>query len=185
MTARMMPSPAVLGPARPAPQAAARPAADESDALVELFLVPGAAEPAGVPSPAAVEPARPIEPARASGPLAARPRSLAACVRGLTPLEVRCPYAGEVELAVDGEGRYHVLGWRGPDASIVEQVLIAARWAREHAAVLAAVNPGPSRADAVAHLLTDEAARLRWLEGAGIELHLVVRIGAGWASASL
>lgn len=216
-----------------APQFVAGPL--ESDALVELFLVPpepagpaairegdakaatsahgeepGAVAPevvvraamnissvsdegarGGVPATAAAPSGGPAE-ARAVG----RPGSMLGCLRGVHGLGVECPYAPDVELGVDAEGTVHVAAWMGRDADAraVGDVLIAARWAKEHAALLAKValaadlvnsERGPARGEAVAHLITDDAARLRWLGDCGIRLHLAVRAGGGWTAVRL
>ncbi|MCC6676912.1 MAG: hypothetical protein IT436_07200 [Phycisphaerales bacterium] len=204
----------------------------ESDALVELFLVP---QEAAATAPIREADAKPAASARADGPGAAapevvvraamkvspvsddagrvaasatrsqridepaechtetRPGSLLSCFRGVQPLGVDCPYAQGVELGIDAEGVLHAAAWNGRDGDgrAVSEVLTTARWAREHAALLAKLAvaadlvAGPARAEVVAHLLTDEAARLRWLGDAGIRLHLAVRAGAGWTAASL
>lgn len=176
---------------------------DESDALVELFLTshtppdgagphepaPGASGTvvAQTPTIAVTRPATAKPSQSAESAAAARPGSLVACLRGLRAIEGRCPYARTVELGVDAEGVLHAVAWLGhaDSGSVVADVLTACQWAREHAELLSRLTPGPVRAEALAHLVTDRAERVRWLGASGIRLHLAVRAGATWMAAPL
>lgn len=172
----------------------------ESDALVELFLVPAstgaettrldAGGPAGAEArPVGAEPAPAPAPGPAPSPaaLGMRPPVLMECLAGISAMQVRCPYAPEVELGFDAAGFVHAAAWagRGGGPAAVGEVLTAAQWAREHAAILSNFTGGPARAEAMAHLLTDDAGSVRWLGGAGLRLHLAVRAGPAWAAAEL
>lgn len=176
---RSVPTRAFIAPRGPVSVSAPGPErAAESDALVELFLVqPGEERPGTSEAP------RPP----ATTPAVNRPGSLIECMTGLRSLSVRCPYAPEIELGADSSGLIHAAGWagRGGSAGVVAEVLTAAQWAREHAAILAQFTGGPAQGEAVAHLVTDAAATVRWLGGAEIRLHLAARAGPGWALAEL
>lgn len=86
--------------------------------------------------PSAVEAARPAEPLpRPAEDVHAGRSPLARLVTGLTPTPIALPDAEGVEIALDAEGRAHLLCEAGPRA--VERLLCARAWIDRHAGVLA------------------------------------------------
>lgn len=157
------------------------------DAAALVSLIAGAAR-ATPPRPAAPVPAADhasVPAAPAASPLAeTRPnaspgatQSLASLVSGLSPLEVRCPYAPEVELAsgpaLDGAGAgLHLLVRAGPGA--MEGLAAAAAWAKTHAALLRAAGvPARQDAEAAQHIFVDDARRAVRLLGTAVRVHLL------------
>jgi len=92
---------------------------------------------------------------------------------GLSALRARCPRDEAVELAVDDQGRLHLVAADGPSA--VERLLDVAGWARAHAALLSAAESAVRDAGApTMHLLTGDPARASGLLDSGVRLHLRV-----------
>ncbi|MEM9663023.1 MAG: hypothetical protein AAF937_12030, partial [Planctomycetota bacterium] len=90
---------------------------------------------------------------------------------GLAALQPRCPYADEVELAADAEGRAHLIihaeGATHTLAGALESLEIARTWLTAHVTLLAAatnnaVRSGPPL-DPACHLVVDHAAGARRL----------------------
>lgn len=116
----------------------------------------------------------------AESPSAALPTSLAGLL-GLTPLEPRCPYADEVEIAADAEGRAHLIV-HAPGAAhaipgALESLEIARSWLAAHLTLLAAatnnaVRSNPPREPA-AHLVVDHAASVRRLLDAQVRVYVL------------
>lgn len=102
----------------------------------------------------------------------------------LTTLQTRCPYAPEVDLALDALGELHlsVLTGRGTpfmDPGMgVQRLLTAASWVADHANLLTAIHgnlrPEAAQAGPSLHLLTDEPKDVRRLLDTGVRVHLVV-----------
>lgn len=129
--------------------------------------------------------ARPLTPYR---PL---PDTLSAHIPGLVQLPHRCPYAPDVELAVDAERSLHLLHRAGPSAApVIVQLLTARAWAVMHAQMLRAACPElcvetPTRSGPVAsdpcrdaptmHAFTDHPKDVRGLLDTDVRLHLLAR----------
>ncbi|MGP1272023.1 MAG: hypothetical protein ACTS22_01690 [Phycisphaerales bacterium] len=100
---------------------------------------------------------------------------------GLTPLEPRCPYADEVELAADDEGRAHLIvhaqGAAHAIPGALESLEIARTWLGAHLTILAAatgdaIRVSPPREPA-AHLVVDHAAAVRRLLDAPVRMYVL------------
>lgn len=98
--------------------------------------------------------------------------SLAALIPGLMPIPIRCPYARDVELALDDEHALHAVAGATIDA--VESLLVARAWADDHAEILEAADAriDPGR-ECVAHLVTSDPERAARLLRTSIRVHLV------------
>lgn len=113
----------------------------------------------------------PIEPASASN----------AGLLGLTRLEARCPYADEVEIAVDHEGRAHLIALaEGQDmARPLESLQIAYDWIGAHLTLLASATGGRVRSTpplaASRHLIVDHAASTRRLLDSDLKVYVKAR----------
>lgn len=109
---------------------------------------------------------------------AGRPIALSAHVAGLRSLRPRCPGRERVELALDGEGRLHLLA----RVDELRAVRFVETWARAHRELIEMASPGerfgPPR-DATVHLFTDAPRAVRDLVGAGLHLHLLAPVDAG------
>lgn len=140
--------------------------------------------PLGARSPAHGRPAT-----NAGIPMVRPPRSLAGLVTGLRALPARCPYAGEVELAVAHDGTAHLFvrdGSRGIAAATgaepdgVGLLLAAAAWSVAHATLIGLASPGEPAIDPdrrpVLHLMTDRPARARRLLDADLRIHLLAPV---------
>jgi hypothetical protein len=131
------------------------------------------------------------------------PRALASWVDGLAKLDVSCPYAADVEIAVDTHGQLHLLAWEDR----LRALFIAETWTRKNGSLIARACPehailsdsGPtdetgswtSRLAPVLHLFASEPSKLIDLHGGPILLHLLAPVDApgdgktGWYSAAL
>lgn len=117
-----------------------------------------------------------------------RPAVLAACLAGLRTIDVRCPYASGVELAVDGDGALHLIAWRGSDdaGSAISELMIASKWAWEHMSLLAKVAPLDERIrPAVQHVVTARSEGLRALLTTSLHVHLAIAVEGRWVCALL
>ncbi|MEM0915622.1 MAG: hypothetical protein AAFR76_11635 [Planctomycetota bacterium] len=121
--------------------------------------------------PATIAAVRPLnEPTSDRLPSPPRAETLAPLL-GLASLQPRCPYADEVELAADAEGRAHLIihaeGATHTLAGALESLEIARTWLTAHVTLLAAatnnaVRSGPPL-DPACHLVVDHAAGARRL----------------------
>ena len=112
-------------------------------------------------------------------PASASPASLARHLPSLEPLDARCPYAPEVELAVDPSGRLHLIArshadMTDPNAAF-SKLAVARTWALAHAALLerAFRQAKPMAFAPEQHLLTDAPKRVRPLLDTDVRLHLL------------
>ena len=123
-------------PFAPTPTAAAKPAPITERKPAAPIAAPVAASIAA-PLPAQLSASPASTPRPASSPLATH-------VDGLTHFDAQCPYARGVELAADQLGRLHVLARFDQDhvdETSLGVLLIAAEWAKAHAALLKAAAP--------------------------------------------
>ena len=120
-----------------------------------------------------------------------------AALLGLTAIESRCPFAGGVELAADGEGRLHLIASErfGGEREAATQLLAASAWARAHLALLLRAEPALSQPtsddphEATMHLLTSDARAVRAILDGEVRVHLVTRVElggrTGWVASEL
>ncbi len=102
---------------------------------------------------------------------------------GLTPLDPRCPYADEVELAADAEGRAHLIihaeGATHTLAGALESLEIARAWLAAHLTLLAAATANAVRVspplDPACHLVVDHAAGARRLLDGHARVYVLAR----------
>lgn len=128
-------------------------------------------------------------------------QALAHHLTGLATLNLTCPYAPDVEFALDASGRLQVLARfdrRHLDESSLGVLLIAAEWALAHGTLLRAAAPSlTGRADAtintdhkpVMHVFTAEPKRVRRLLETDVRVHLLSPVNvdgrAGWFCTAL
>ncbi len=103
---------------------------------------------------------------------------LAHFVPGLAGIAARCPYAEEVQLAVDALGRLHLLARADDDdASAIEWLTVASAWATEHLKLLGMTLPTAQRLDEslrpTLHLFSDRASRVRRLLDTDMRVHVL------------
>jgi hypothetical protein len=174
---------AAMGPSAPAPTPApATPAPREP----EPRQAPPATARLAPKAHLEVEPKHPAVPREPDE--RGRPVDLATHVPGLQPLPVRCPGSEDVELAVDAEGRVHLLGGE----SALRRLPVVRRWAFEHRELIAMACPRHRielREPPALHLFTGTPVSLADLHASDVQLHVLapVRVGGavGWYSAEL
>ncbi|MEO1584483.1 MAG: hypothetical protein AAFR96_07920 [Planctomycetota bacterium] len=111
-----------------------------------------------------------------------RPEALAPLL-GLSTLDPRCPYADEVELAADAEGRAHLIihaeGATHSLANALESLEIARAWLAAHVTILAAATQNAIRTspplDPASHLVVDHAAGARRLLDSQTRLYVLAK----------
>jgi hypothetical protein len=162
-----------LAPTLPFPRARAGRA---DDAIVEPkpTPTPAPAAPAASPAPAALPPA-PLAgaaPARVRRIDAELPEALVALLDGLTAIAIRAPRDKSIELALDEEGRLHIVG-RACDA---EAILRVSAWAREHAELLAMADARIARAEPLVDLVVSNLRDARAIDGAIVHLLTLVEV---------
>jgi len=152
----------------------------EPDTEGEPFDEPLEAEPA----PAMVDPREPAS---------TTPGRLSQFVADLRPLEARCPRHEAIELAIDGEGRLHLLMRDAGDHDrAVRDLAEVQQWAIEHLQLLRLTCEAiDSTATApTAHLFTSDPRGCLTLATAGlVQLHLLQSVAVGdqthWAHTEL
>jgi len=158
-----------LAPTLPFPRARAGRA---DDAVVEPKPAPA---PAASPAPAALPPA-PLagaSPARVRRIDAELPEALVSLLDGLSAIAIRAPRDKSIELALDEEGRLHIVG-RACDA---EAILRVSAWAREHAELLAMADARIARAEPSVDLVVANLRDARAIDGAVVHLLTLVEVG--------
>jgi len=123
---------------------------------------------------------------------------LARHIAGLRALPTRCPYAKEVQLAVDDAGRLHGLVYSASGANVQtveaasQRLTTVEAWARVHRELLELGHPvlSQSRGEAiVGHLLTDRPKDARVLLDTDLKIHLLTRVpttaGEHWVCVEL
>lgn len=110
--------------------------------------------------------------------------SLCQFLAGLSPINVRCPFAPHAELACACDGTLHIIGQNsqaGDAQRVIESLVAASSWAEVHGEILRQIRPGlrAGHARAVLHLLTERAKDVRPLIDSEIKLHAIVRGPAG------
>ncbi len=147
----------------PSPQTAELPPAEP---------VPPPPPPVEVVSRLGRVPSAPVVPA----PVAAA--SLASHIPGLRSAGIPCPYAPQVELAVDERGGMHALGRL--ESVEVAHLLTAAAWMQSHAQLLRMALRCPESSESpVLHLFTADARKARPLADTLVRMHLLARVETG------
>jgi hypothetical protein len=172
---------------------------DELDLLPPLAMLPLSKQAKGARPDAAPDARLEPKPAQKRAPLfgpGGPPTGLMSQVVGeLRALEVKCPYASDVELAIGPDGRLHLLAHtsasKGADSGrAMEQLTAASSWAVDHALLLKAVGVS-GRLDEVnrpvAHLLTDKPRDVRRLLDSEVRVHVLAKadVGDGWICRAL
>ncbi len=135
-------------------------------------------EPKAVPTEA--KPIRPDVSASRLGPLESA-NGTNASLLGLSRIEARCPYADDIEIAVDHEGRAHLIAVaEGQDmARPLESLQIANDWIGAHLTLLASATGGRVKANpplaAARHLIVDHAASARRLLDSDLKVYIKAR----------
>ena len=96
-------------------------------------------------------------------------------VEGLLSITPRCPEHEHVELAVDGEGRMHVLA----NAEDFRDCAIVAAWFERHHKLIVMACGGlgiDTALPPVQHLFTNDAVSVADLHGSGVRLHLIADV---------
>ncbi len=107
---------------------------------------------------------------------------LARFVPGLAGIAARCPYAEEVQMAVDALGRLHLMAHADDDdASAIEWLTVAGAWATEHLRLLGMTLPTSQRLDEslrpTMHLFSARATRVRRLLDTDLRVHVLADAG--------
>ncbi len=168
--------------------------------IPEIVVRPVAARetPAPIPAPlanpaVAPAPVRAAEPARGTGK---QDGTLARHIAGLRPLPTTCPYAKEVQLAVDDAGRLHGLIYAAAGATVQtveaasQRLTTVEAWAKAHRELLELGHPALRQAagatDAIiGHLLTDRPKDARVLLDTHLKIHLLTKAGDQWVCVEL
>jgi len=93
-------------------------------------------------------------------------------------VEVACPYAREVGIGVDQDGRLHAVAWAtdaGATSTAVRDLVVASSWLRDHAGLVAVVL-GRRLSDelSVRHLVLHEARGALALAQGDLRVHVAV-----------
>jgi hypothetical protein len=140
--------------------------------------------PASTPPAAPQTSERPVQASAAPSYPQGAPDSLARHIPGLETLGFVCPYAPEIELALDEAGAMHLLS-RADGASRTPEPLAAmmtvATWAMQHERLIALAAAGlnrrlDDRSPLSQHLFTPDARRVRALLDTPVRLHLLAPV---------
>lgn len=120
------------------------------------------------------------------------PRGLARHLGSLESLSSKCPYAPDVELAIDTEGRLHLIARvSGDPGATLGSLTTAKSWAEAHASLMSLAHPRLQFPNAVCHLMTSEPKSVRRLGDSDLRLHLLTAPAgtseqdAGWVCVEL
>ncbi|MFN5497806.1 MAG: hypothetical protein ACK5C3_14685, partial [bacterium] len=155
----------------PFTRSAAIPPMPASPARAPAVVAPApvaAAEPAPAPAPAPA----PVPPSRARIIKGELPAQLVPELAGLEPIALRAPRDNHIELAIDGEGRLHVVG-RATEAAAILRVR---GWARDHAEILALADNRISRADPMIDLVVPDLREARSIDGVTVHVLTLVEV---------
>lgn len=176
----------------------------ESPARMPEIVVkpyPHAAKPAAERAATAAMPDPSTNPVASHTPRAtatAADGMLARHIAGLRALPTRCPYAKEVQLAVDDAGRLHGLVYAAAGATVQsveaasQRLTTVEAWAKAHRELLELGHPvlAATRGEAiVGYLLTDRPKDARVLLDTHLRIHLLTRVpttaGEHWVCVEL
>jgi hypothetical protein len=112
-------------------------------------------------------------------PEAMSPGTVSEMIHGLSPVELRCPVATDVEWALDARGGLHALARaREQPSAMVEALFAAAGWASLNRELIGRVLPGAKDISRpTLHLLCEKPREARHLLDAPLRVHAVVRAG--------
>lgn len=108
-------------------------------------------------------------------PLQEGPSGFASYVEGLLSITPRCPEHEHVELAVDTDGRMHILA----NAEDLRDAAIVSAWSIKHRSLISMACGGLEldvSASPIQHLFTDNAVTVADLQGSGLRLHLLTEV---------
>ena len=185
-------------------EALIEPAAPVHDTVPEIVVKPYTpremSAPLTTPAPAVAvtpmqrhaEPIR-VEPRRAA---ITQDGTLARHIAGLRPLPTTCPYAKEVQLAVDDAGRLHGLVYAATGATVhsveaaSQRLTTVEAWAKAHRELLELGHPALRQSNGageaiIGHLLTDRPKDARVLLDTHLKIHLLTRAGEQWVCVEL
>ena len=133
--------------------------------------------PTSVPTSAPASlPPEPVTPSRARSVKGELPAQLVPELAGLEPIALRAPRDKHIELAIDADGRLHIVG-RATDATAI---LRARGWAREHGELLSLADPrissGERGIDPVIDLVVSDLRDARAIDGATVHVLTLVEI---------
>ena len=132
-------------------------------------LRPPSTQPA---STSAALPPEIIAPTRARAVSHALPDALVPELVGLEPIAIRAPRDSGVELAIDADGRLHIVG-RATDATAILRVR---GWARDHGELLSMADPRIARAEPIIDLVVSDLRDARAIDGATVHVLTLVEI---------
>jgi hypothetical protein len=112
---------------------------------------------------------------------------LCALIPGLSPIEARCPKAAGVEMAIDDQGRLHLIVCDGDTRDAMNRLLAAQTWARNNLGLLIRAEPGlafpsneqGSESDAMMHLISIEPRSLHEIFDTGVRVYALARVKVG------
>lgn len=175
--AAVPPQPATAAPVLAA--SAAPPATDShSSRGARAAVAPANAMPASQMPKSAVAPKAAALPPELTAPTRARsiaqelPAQLVPELAGLEPLPIRAPRDKSIELAIDNEGRLHIVG-RATDAAAILRVR---GWAREHGELLVMADARIAHAEPVIDLVVSDLRDARAIDGATVHVLTLVEI---------
>ena len=148
------------------------------EAIHEAIEAKPATAPTPQPTPHQTEPSHQDVSASRLGPIEHNNGSNHASMLGLSHIEARCPYADDIELAVDHEGRAHLIALaEGQDmARPLESLQIASDWIGAHLTLLSSATGGKVKANpplaASRHLIVDHAASARRILDSNIKVYV-------------
>lgn len=113
-----------------------------------------------------------------NGPVASATTKSEPMPSGLSAVEIACPYARSVGIAVDGEGVLHAVAWAGDSDSAsgsVRDLIVASSWLRDHAELIAVIlGRRLSGEPSVRHLVLREPRGALGLAQGDLRVHVSV-----------
>ena len=109
---------------------------------------------------------------------------LCAMIPGLKPIEARCPKAPGVDLAVDSDGRLHLIVCDADTRDAMNRLLAAQTWARNNLGLLLRAETGISvpahdrdvDTDATMHLISIEPRSVREIYDTQVRIYSLARV---------
>ena len=118
-------------------------------------------------------PPEPVVPSRARAVEGELPAVLAPELAGLEPIAFRAPREKHIELAIDAEGRLHIVG-RASDATAILRVR---GWAREHGELLSMADARIAPVEPAIDLVVADLRDARAIDGATVHVLTLVELG--------
>lgn len=152
---------------------------------VQRQPAPPASEPVTPEVQTPATPAAVLQPASPSSPQPATPTSLSPLITGLSRIDLVCPYAPAIELALDAAGALHLVSSADTFATLHR----AAAWARAHEPLLRAALPtfraAPACTPPTCHVISEDPTLLRPLIESDVRVHLLVKATIGTQAIAL